>query len=262
MRNNAGVIARVYSSEPLVEGHAVALADDEVHHVMRVLRLGADDAVRVFDGRGHEHEARIELAGTGGVVLRVGAAAVPAPEPPVALTLAQAVLKSDATDDVVRDAAMIGAAAIVPLVTARTETTLARLRQQRRVERWTRVAIASVKQCGRAVVPAIAEPAAFEPSRLALPAPVLMLVEPRAPWTGGAPVSMRDLLAGGRDAPALPPPDAATIVVGPEGGWADEELAAAAAAGWTAVTLGGRTLRADAAGLVAASLVLAMWSDE
>ncbi len=248
------MLARVHTTDPLVDGHAVALAEHEAHHVTRVLRLAPGDAVRIFDGRGHEHEATIELAGRGGVVVRVGARVAPAPEPPLTLTLAQAVLKGDATDDVVRDAAMIGASAVVPLVSARAETSLTRLAQQRRIDRWTRVAVASAKQCGRAVVPAIHEPASFAPARLALSAPVLMLVEPRAAWPGGSPRRLREVAAG-----AAPP--AAAIVVGPEGGWTDEELATAAAAAWTPVTLGGRTLRADAAGMVALTIVLALWGD-
>ena len=86
----------------------------------------------------------------------------PAPEARLQVTLAQAVLKGDKMDDVVRDAVMIGATAIRPILTARTETTAAILEKGRRQERWERVAISSAKQCGRAIVPPILEPVAFD----------------------------------------------------------------------------------------------------
>ncbi len=79
----------------------------------------------------------------------------PAAEAAVPVTLVQAVLKSDKMDEVVRDAVMLGVAAVQPLVTKRTETTVASLIRGAKVDRWRRVAIASVKQSRRAVVPAI-----------------------------------------------------------------------------------------------------------
>ncbi len=251
---NAAVVARVYVPDLPDSGDAVAVADDEAHHLTRVLRLQTGDVVRAFDGRGREHESRIELAGKGGVILRVGDAAQPAPEPPIAIAVIHAVLKGDGTDQVVRDTTMLGMAGFVPIVTARTETTVARLRQQRRRERWLRVAVASTKQCGRAVVPDIVEPCGFDAAQLSRPAPVFVLVEPRATWPSGAPRRFSDALG-------TTAPKSATLVVGPEGGWTEEELATAAAAGWVPVTLGGRTLRADAAAVVAMSVLLGAWGD-
>ena len=85
----------------------------------------------------------------------------PAPEPRVPLTLVQAVLKGDKMDDVVRDATMMGVAAIEPIVTAHTIVKRPRARATHAAERWRRVAIASAKQCRRASCPPIAEPRRF-----------------------------------------------------------------------------------------------------
>ena len=92
---------------------------DEAEHLTRVLRLGVGDTVAVFDGRGHEFLARV-VERARAATSRVAdccRASSPPPEPAVALTLAQAVLKGDKMDDVVRDAVMLGAAAIQPIVT-------------------------------------------------------------------------------------------------------------------------------------------------
>jgi len=221
-----------------------------------VLRLSSGDRVRVFNGRGAEFEAVVDAADREGVRLTIGAPSVPAPEPRVAITLAQAALKGDKMDDVVRDAVMMGVAAIHPIVTARSEISLASLTRGRRRERWERIAVSSAKQCGRAVVPSIAEPRQFNASAASsartrgedFPSPVFILVEPNT----SAGVALANL--------EVSIPDRATLVVGPEGGWATEEVAAAATLG-TLVTLGQRTLRADAMALVALSVMFARWGE-
>lgn len=235
---------------PIADGSdTVALPEDEAGHLVRVLRLGPGDPVRVFTGRGEEFDARVASVGRGRATIRIGPRCDAAPEPRIPLTLVQAVLKGDAMDDVVRDATMLGAAAIQPILTARTETSAAALARGHRVPRWQRVAVASAKQCGRAVVPEVRAPIPFDDAlaRLGgadLPTPALLLTEPRGATAGGTTCG--------------PAPEAATIVVGPEGGWTSDELRAAAGRCRT-LTLGGRTLRADAAGLVAMSAVLALW---
>ena len=100
--------------------------------------------------------------------VRVDGARDAVAEPRVAVTLAQAALKGDKMDDVVRDAVMMGVAAVQPFVTTRSEVTHAALVRGRRRERWERIAVASAKQCGRATVPAILEPQSFEDVVLAL----------------------------------------------------------------------------------------------
>ena len=131
----------------------VALPRDEAEHLTRVLRLGVGDTVAVFDGRGHEFVARVASALRREVRVQIVSRVEPAAESGVPLTLGQAILKGDKMDDVIRDAVMLGAAAIQPIVTKRSETTVAALMRGARVERWRRVALASVKQSRRAVLP-------------------------------------------------------------------------------------------------------------
>jgi 16S rRNA (uracil1498-N3)-methyltransferase len=121
-----------------------------------------------------------------------------------------------------------------------------------RLERWRRVAVASVKQSKRAVLPDVRTPLTLE-SYLGDPAPGirLMLVEPRTDAAG-------EPLAALQKQPA---PSDAALIVGPEGGWADDELAAARAAGVRLVTLGHRTLRADAVAVAAISVLQFLWGD-
>ena len=233
----------------------VVLPRDEAEHLTRVLRLGTGDMVAVFDGRGREFVAKVVSAARRDVRVQLVSAGEPAAEPNVPLTLAQAVLKGEKMDDVVRDAVMLGVAAIQPLVTARTETTVAMLRKGARVERWQRVALASVKQSRRAVLPDIRIPLTLE-TYLGDPPPAarLMLVEPSVAAECGPFETISALHQQG-------PPHDAALLVGPEGGWSAAECAAAKNAGVRLVTLGHRTLRADAAPVAAICVLQYVWGD-
>ena len=226
------------------------LPREEAEHLTRVLRLGAGDTVAVFDGRGHEFVARVASAVRREVQLQIVSRIEPVAESAVALTLAQAVLKGDKMDDVIRDAVMLGVSAIQPIVTKRSETTIAALLKGARIERWTRVALASVKQSRRAVLPEIRLPLMLDMALQEPPTELrLMLVEPSA----SVEVEAMSALQG-----ATAPADA-TLFVGPEGGWAAEEWTAAAASGVRLMSLGARTLRADAVPIAAISVLQFLW---
>jgi 16S rRNA (uracil1498-N3)-methyltransferase len=247
------VPARFFAPEAQSTGELITLPQEEAEHLTRVLRLGTGAAIHVFNGSGEEFESVVEAASKEAVQVRLGRPRDPAPEALLQITLAQAVLKGDKMDDVIRDAVMIGAKAVRPVLTARTETTAAVIEKSRRHDRWERIAISSAKQCGRAVVPAILEPVTFEALidlllQKWLAGPSIMLVEPGAGKT--VPFSELD----------VEPPNAVTIVVGPEGGWTPEEIEAAAVV-CRLVTMGRRTLRADAMGLIAISAAFARWRE-
>jgi 16S rRNA (uracil1498-N3)-methyltransferase len=230
----------------------VTLPRAEAEHLTRVMRLGAGDRVAVFDGRGHEFLGKVASAGKREVRVQLISRIEPVAELVVPVTLVQAVLKTDKMDEVVRDAVMLGVAAIQPVVTRRTEITVAALMRSQRVERWQRVALASVKQSGRAVLPEIRLPLALDTYLGDPPAALrLMLVEPAA---DARPESL-SVLRG------QPLPSDAAVLVGPEGGWSPEECALASARGVRTVTLGRRTLRADAVAVAVLSVLQYIWDE-
>ena len=228
----------------------VALPRGEAEHLARVLRIGVGDTVSVFDGRGREFLARVTLASARDARVALLSRVQPAAESAVPLTLAQAVLKGDKMDDVVRDAVMLGAAAVQPLVTRRTETTVAALLRGARVERWRRVALASAKQSRRAVLPEIRTPLTLDTYLDEPPAGMkLMLVEP------GAHADVESLAALRRE----PAPSDVAVWVGPEGGWDEREWTAARERGARLMSLGSRTLRADAVPVAVMSVLAFLW---
>ncbi len=139
----------------------VALAEDDASHLVRVLRLGPGAEVQVFNGSGSNAPRASNWPTSEASCCACSVRLTSAPELPFPLTLAQAVLKGDGMDEVVRDAVMLGVTRLLPLLTARSEMSRAHVDRSRRLDRWHRVAVSSAKQCGRAVVPPIDPPASF-----------------------------------------------------------------------------------------------------
>jgi 16S rRNA (uracil1498-N3)-methyltransferase len=235
---------RFYVPDLPRQGDPAPLPPEEAEHLLRVLRLGKGQTIRVFDGRGREHLAVLEALTKADAIVRVGEPVQSATEPRVQITLAQALLKGDKFDEVVRDATMLGVARVQPLLTSRCEVPRARSGDTARVERWHRVAVSSAKQCGRSVVPGVMPVATLaEFLAGASTAWTVMLAEPSL---GSATASWH----------GTPLPESASLLVGPEGGWADDERALAERHQASMLTLGSRTLRAERAALVALTVLL------
>ena len=141
-----------------IDGPRVTFDREETRHLARVLRLGPGDLVLATDGLGHEYTVRIETLGAGatGTVLD---AAPRLTESPVAVTLVQGIPKGDKMEAIIRAATELGVTRIAPALTARTVVSLEEDRWRERARRWQRVAREAAKQCGRAVVPEVMEPA-------------------------------------------------------------------------------------------------------
>ena len=213
----------------------------------------------VFDGAGREFRARVERVSRDGADLALLDEANAAAEPVVRLTLGQSVLKGDKMDEVVRDATMMGVVAVEPLITAHT---VAHIKAGAAPERWRRIAIASAKQCRRAVLPSIGVGMGFDDWLARDTAEVkVILVEPAAVSLEGGLRADKPLAEWTQDAQLQTRPPSASLLVGPEGGWSADEVARAVRAGYRPLTLGRRTLRADAVPIVAISVLQYLWRD-
>lgn len=237
------------------ELEAVNLAPDEARHLRDVLRLKPGDEVYVFDGAGKEFHCSVEESRRDVAQLKIISEVEPArPESPLRLTLAIALLKGEKFDLVVQKATELGVDRVIPVLTRHADI---RLRDEsdsaKRVTRWQRIAFEAAKQSGRAVVPTVDKPVAFE-----------SVIQTAA--SDGARLSMmfserdgQSLAEFGKSIPAEV--SEVTALVGSEGGWADEELDAARDAGWTIITLGGRTLRAETAAITVTALIQHLYGD-
>lgn len=224
---------RFFADVPLAAGERIALDRDEQHHA-RVVRVREGEEVEVFNGRGQAFFATWSAD-----ALQLTAAA-PDREARGELHLAMAIINLDKFDLVLQKATELGVRSIVPLETDRVEIRAERYRGK--AERWQRIVFEAVKQCGRSRIPAIETPQPFDD--VVARAGTKILFDADAP----------------DDAPAEPR-DAATLLIGPEGGWSEREMALAREAGCTFERLGIRRLRAETAAIAAVTLIAARNGD-
>ena len=232
---------------PLPADAAISLPPGASRHV-QVLRLQPGDAVTLFDGRGGEWQAQLADIGRKTVTARLLAHLAVERELAGPVTLALGMPANERMDSLVEKAAELGAAAIVPLVCERSVLRLAGERAERRQAHWQAVAVAACEQSGRNRVPLVHPPQPLRTWLAGLSTGGLRLVLSLASDT--QPLHAR--LA------AVPPGTPLCLLSGPEGGLSPAELAAAAAAGHLATTLGPRVLRADTAPLAALAVVAAL----
>ena len=239
--------ARLYCPLPLATGDLFDLPEGPAHHAARVLRLRTGDELMVFNGEGGEFAARIERADARAVAVSVGAWRNIERESALAVTLVQGLAAGDRMDYAIQKAVELGVAAVQPVMTERSIARLDAARAEKRVGHWQQIAISACEQCGR--------------NRIA---PVLPLRDLDAWLRQPSRASLRLLLAPTAEATltALPRPTGAIeCLVGPEGGLAPEEAAAALRVGFTAVRLGPRILRSETAASAALGALNTLWGD-
>jgi 16S rRNA (uracil1498-N3)-methyltransferase len=232
---------RLFVPGERLAGPEVTLAGPEHRHVARVLRARPGATLTLFDGAGGEVEAEVVRVERDETVLRLGTRRAVA-GPAVAITLLCAVPRGPRMDLLVQKTAELGVARVVPIL---TERSVARPDAEvGRRARWEKIAREAARQCGRADVPTVDAPVSLTAALAlaGLPARRLALYE------GERARSLRAALADTGRAPTA-------LLVGPEGGFAAAEVAAATAAGFEAVGLGDRILRVETAAIVAVALV-------
>lgn len=239
---------RIYADVPLSPGIDVTLPAQAAEHVARVLRMNVGDPITLFNGDGSDYQAVILDVAKRQVSARIGTATALHNESPLQLTLAQAVVRGEKMDLIVQKATELGVARIVPLLTERSEVKLDASRSEKRLVHWRAVVASACEQSGRArlpeVMPAITLPAWLEAQcseqtlRLAL-LPQATQSSRELRFTGGS----------------------GTLVVGPEGGLGERDIAALTASGFSGLQLGPRILRTETAGLAALAALQALHGD-
>lgn len=224
----------------------ISLPREEWHRLFHVLRANEGDTVTLFDGRGREATARIAAGKAGAAVMQVVEEHV-CPPPPVRTILVQSIPKGQKMDLIVEKATELGVSEIVPAITERTVVRLDALQRLEKAERWKRIALSAVKQCGTPHIPEVA-PARDLPGILRdLPRPDLFLVATLE-------VKTRPL-ADALDRADRKSIRRAAFLIGPEGDLTAGEVALAESAGAVPVSLGRTVLRSETAAIYALSVL-------
>ncbi|MBQ8512597.1 MAG: 16S rRNA (uracil(1498)-N(3))-methyltransferase [Clostridia bacterium] len=217
-------------------GTVITVTGDDAAHITRVLRMKPGEHVTVCDENGTEYETTVRETGQS-VTLDVHSSRMSENEPPYRVTVYQALVKGDRFDTVLQKATELGAVQFVPVITSRCTVKLEKSDYRKKTERWQRIVYEAAKQCGRAVIPTVREPillrdAVTEAALCDLP---LFCYE-----AGGT-----KPLPGLFD--EVPSPKTAAVMIGPEGGFEEEEAALAKEHGMKLTGLGRRILRTETA---------------
>ena len=241
-------IPRVYVNDSLRVGHEVLLPEQAGEHVARVLRLERGHALILFNGDGHEYDARLATLAKRAVTAEITAVRTSDREAPLTLTLAQGIARGDKMDWILQKATELGVARIVPLVTERTEVKLDEDRAERRLAHWTSVVAGACEQSGRNRLPTIEPPQKLDR------------------WLGSLgndPALRLALLPDGdtnlRQLASVE--NGALLVVGPEGGFSEHDIVLLGQGGFRGLRLGPRVLRTETAGIAALAALLALYGD-
>ena len=222
---------------------SVELDGEEAHHARDVLRLKVGDAVELFDDAGHIACAAIERCDDRAVIARVEQ--IVAKQTSSGIVIACAVPKGDRADWMIEKLSELGVDRFVPLATARSVVHPAGRNKR---DRWLRIATEAAKQSRRAGVMSIDELTALDKVVAINPSALLLDIDPQAP-------SLHDHL---QSQTSNHQKTQLTLLIGPEGGWTDEEVARMRAAGLTGVRLTATILRVETAA-VAAAAIAATW---
>ena len=238
---------RVHAGQPLAAGLELALPDAAAYHVARVLRLRPGAPLVLFDGSGADFRAEIVAVDGDRVRVRVGERTAGLRESPLAITLVQAVSRSERMDWTLQKATELGVRRIQPVLSARSVVRLDERQAAKKLRHWQAIVAGACEQCGRSVLPDVRAP--LELSRYFAESPregQRLVLSPNGPAS----------LAGLASTAAR-----IELLIGPEGGLDDAELDASARAGFAPVRVGPRVLRTETAGIVALAVLQALWGD-
>jgi 16S rRNA (uracil1498-N3)-methyltransferase len=236
-------VARLFVEPERLRDEVLVLAGEDHRYLTRVLRLGVGDPVVLFDGREVEADGTIIRVGPRALEVQIGARRSTQASDRPDFTLMQAIVKGDKMDFVVQKATELGVSRVIPVTTERSVPrgldASGAVRALGKRARWVKIAREGARQCGRVDVPEV-EPVTPLPTALKAAhkeAFKLML------WEGAREHTVRQVLPTEK-------PQRIIALVGPEGGFTDDEVAAAREAGFAVAGLGPRILRTETAAVV------------
>jgi 16S rRNA (uracil1498-N3)-methyltransferase len=238
-------LTRVYVEATLNPGSLVELPRDTASHLAKVLRARSGDELIMFNGDGREFDGVIEAVRGSRVSASIGDSRPVDRESPLAITLVQCVPRGDRMDFIVQKATELGVARIVPVLSQRSVVRLDKAQAESKTLHWRAVAVSACEQCGRNRLPII-EAAQPLLNYLGESSPGMgprLVLEPES-----APDAHITAQALGGAADAIVN---AEIAIGPEGGFAPDELEAFRVAGFSQTGLGPRILRTETAAIAA-----------
>ena len=236
---------RIYSKQSLTSGATLALEEGQSVHVARALRMKTDDLLVLFEGRGSEWPAHIRQVDKKAVTVELGERSERSSESPLHIHIGIAISRGDRMDWIIQKATELGVSAITPLRSERSEVKLKGERAEKKLRHWQQIAISACEQSGRNTLPQLGS------------------LTQLSDWAGNVDAKTKYVLHHRASATAeiSETPSSIALLIGPEGGLTEAEIASSEQAGFTALALGPRVLRTETAPLAAIAILQARWGD-
>jgi 16S rRNA (uracil1498-N3)-methyltransferase len=223
----------------------INITGDDINHIKNVLRLRLGDNIIVTDERGMDYTVKLESFEATHIRTSIIQSYINKSEPNVKVTLFQGIPKSDKMDLIIQKCVELGVSKIVPVV---TERTIVKIENQKdaikKTERWQKIILEAAKQCNRGIVPQIMIPISFNEALECAGEAELGII----PYEKEVSNGLRGLLKQGIKS--------VSVIIGPEGGFTENEIKRAENKGIKAVTLGPRILRTETAGIAVMSILM------
>lgn len=238
-------VPRIFTPQDMKSGQTIILAEAQSHYLLKVLRLQVDRELVLFNGQGGEFHGQIKAAHKKYIEVLLGEFIALNRQSPLELELAIGVSRGERMDWVLQKATELGVTRITPLVTEYTEVKVSGERQAKKMHHWQQIIISACEQSQRNLLPVLAEPVALNTWLMQVKSEVRLVLHHRD--SQGFPE--RSML------------QSISLLIGPEGGLSDSEIAQAQAQQFQPLTLGPRVLRTETAPVAAISLVQYLWGD-
>lgn len=233
---------RIFLPPEELRSDNVVITGDNARHLSVVLRVKPGDRITVFDGQGYKYDCSILSSHKREVIARITGKELYSVEPPLSITLAQGLPKSDKMDLIIQKSTELGASKIIPLYTERSQ-----VRHTGKVKRWHKIALSASQQSGRDRAVQIVEPVSY---RDFLTDNILDDYQLKIVFSESTDKrNLKKLLNEYKDAEKI------LILIGPEGGFSEEEISFALNRDFLDVSLGPRILRTETAALTALSII-------
>lgn len=238
---------RFFVEPEACKGETILISGSDWNHMKNVLRLKTGEQIRISDGTDREYICEIQAYTSTEAVVKIVDVLGCSAELPVAITLYQGYPKADKLELIIQKAVELGAVRIVPVMTKRSVVKLDEKKAAKRLERYNAIALSAAKQSGRGVIPVVDRIMSFTEALEDAGSLEMNLI----PYEDA-----RGIEYARRVLRQIPGRKSLGIFIGPEGGFEEQEIAAAKAIGAECITLGHRILRTETAGMALLSILM------
>jgi len=229
-----------------IRGDTIMITGQDALHITKVLRFSVNDDIIICDGQGADYDCVVTEMTKDSVQARIISSQPNRCEPTIDMHLFQCMPKAGKLETVIQKAVELGVHSITPVISEHTVVKTDAKAMAGKLVRYQKIADEAAKQCGRGILPQVNEPLSFVQAIAAMGQCDLAFM----PYEKETKTSINRILQ------ANVSPRSVSFLIGPEGGFSDNEAAAAAEAGIETVTLGRRILRTETAPLCALSAIL------